>query len=160
MDSVEKLISVLSNVEGNLLVLPLAGAFIGWLTNFIAVKMLFHPNRESHFRYLSVQGVFPKRQKAFARKLGEIVSNELFSIEDVAKKLANDATSPEVLDIIMSRIESAILRKLPAAMPMAALFINADLIEKMKAMFREDLQGVMREIIEELSGRLRRDLDV
>ena len=50
--------------------LPLIAALIGWLTNLIAVKMLFHPRKSINLGFFSVQGVFPKRQKALAKKLG------------------------------------------------------------------------------------------
>ena len=60
--------------------LPVIAAGIGWITNFLAVKMLFHPKSEVKLLGLRIQGVFPKRQAALAQKLGDIVSEELFSI--------------------------------------------------------------------------------
>ena len=49
--------------------LPLIAAVIGWATNYIAVRMLFHPREEKRIFGLRIQGVFPKRQKALAEKL-------------------------------------------------------------------------------------------
>ena len=44
-------------------------AFIGWITNFIAIKMLFHPRTPVQIGSLTIQGIFPKRQKALALNL-------------------------------------------------------------------------------------------
>ena len=66
-----------------LYLLPFIGALTGWVTNWIAVKMLFHPKEPKNFLFFKVQGVFPKRQKVMAEKLGHIVASELFSIDDV-----------------------------------------------------------------------------
>ena len=69
-----------SSYEWILYLLPLVAALIGWFTNYIAVKMLFHPKNPKGFLFVKIQGVFPKRQKALAQKLGDLVAEELFSV--------------------------------------------------------------------------------
>ena len=49
-----------------LLLLPIIAALIGWSTNYLAVKMLFHPRLPLRIMGFSIQGVFPKRQKQLA----------------------------------------------------------------------------------------------
>ncbi len=61
--------------------LPFIAAFIGWFTNYLAVKMLFHPRKPIRFLGMTIQGIFPKRQELFAQKLGVLVSKELISIK-------------------------------------------------------------------------------
>ena len=39
--------------------LPVIAAAIGWGTNYLAVRMLFHPREERCILGLRVQGVFP-----------------------------------------------------------------------------------------------------
>mgnify|MGYP000049867163 CR=1 FL=1 len=53
--------------------LPLIGALIGWLTNYIAIKMLFHPKNEVQAFFIPLQGTFPKRNTAVPRRLGQLV---------------------------------------------------------------------------------------
>ena len=57
-------------------VIPFISAFIGWFTNWIAIKMLFHPREPKRFLFMTIQGIFPKRQQQFAQKLGATVANE------------------------------------------------------------------------------------
>ena len=61
-------------------ILPIIAALIGWATNFVAIKMLFHPQDPKKILGITFQGVFPKRQKQIAERLGELVAIELFSI--------------------------------------------------------------------------------
>jgi len=70
-----------------LYLLPIVAALIGWITNFLAVKMLFHPREARKILFFTFHGVFPKRQKALADKLGDIVSAELISITDISSKM-------------------------------------------------------------------------
>ena len=107
--------------------LPFIGALIGWLTNYIAIKMLFHPRNEMRIFFIPVQGVFPKRQKVLARKLGQIVSEELVSVQDVTAHLKEKATSEAVLNHIAKRLEDGLTKRLPRAFPMLAMLITGDM---------------------------------
>ena len=100
--------------------LPFIGAITGWVTNWVAVKMLFHPKEPKNFGLFKVQGVFPKRQKLMAEKLGHIVAAELFSIDDVVEKMKS-ADNTEVLGFVESKIDNFINVKLSGSMPMLAM---------------------------------------
>ncbi|HMT36432.1 MAG TPA: DUF445 family protein, partial [Chitinophagaceae bacterium] len=67
--------------------LPFIAAFIGWFTNWLAIKMLFHPREPINILGYSLQGIFPKRQKQFAEKLGSLVAKELISFDEISAKL-------------------------------------------------------------------------
>jgi len=140
--------------------LPLIGALIGWLTNYIAIKMLFHPRNEVRIFFIPVQGVFPKRQKDFARKLGQIVSEELISVADLTAHLKEKATSEAILNHIAQRLEEGIASRLPRAFPMLAMFMSGDMIEKVKGFLLEQIGSLNEELIDRLSGQLDEELDI
>jgi uncharacterized membrane protein YheB (UPF0754 family) len=140
--------------------LPLIGALIGWLTNYIAIKMLFHPKNEIKIFFISLQGIFPKRQQDFARKLGEVVSTELLSAQEVTAHLKEKATSETVLNHIAMRLEEGIAKRLPRAFPVLAMFMSNDLTEKIKSVLLEQISSLNEELIDMLSGELEEELDV
>ncbi|MBW2466809.1 MAG: DUF445 family protein [Deltaproteobacteria bacterium] len=140
--------------------LPFIGALIGWLTNYIAIKMLFHPKNEVKIFFIPVQGVFPKRQKDFARKLGQIVSEELVSAQDVTAHLKEKATSEAVLNNITLRLEEGIASRLPRLFPMLAMLISSDKMEKIKGFILEQMGSINEDLIDMLSGELEDELDV
>jgi uncharacterized membrane protein YheB (UPF0754 family) len=47
------------------IIFPIAGFFIGWITNVLAIAFLFHPRRP----ILGIQGIIPKRKKEIANRL-------------------------------------------------------------------------------------------
>jgi uncharacterized membrane protein YheB (UPF0754 family) len=140
--------------------LPLIGALIGWLTNYIAIKMLFHPKDEIRIFFFSLQGIFPKRQLAFAQKLGQVVSTELVSAQEVTAHLKEKATSEAVLAHITMRLEEGIASRLPRAFPMLAMFMSSDMTEKIKRVLLEQISSLNEELIDKLSGELEEELDV
>lgn len=140
--------------------LPLIGALIGWLTNYIAIKMLFHPRREVKVLFIPIQGVFPKRQKDFARKLGQIVSQELVSVADLTAHLKEKATSDALLNHIARRLEEGIATRLPHAFPMLAMLMSRDMTEKVKSFLLDQIGSLNEELIDKLSSELEEELDV
>lgn len=63
------------------------GGFIGWITNWLAIKALFHPKAPCKFLFFEFQGLLPKRQKELAQNLGKIVEGELINIEELIRKV-------------------------------------------------------------------------
>ena len=55
-------------INFKLMLIPIIGAIIGLITNWIAVKMLFHPKK----KIFGIQGVIPKRKKDIAKRIGNV----------------------------------------------------------------------------------------
>jgi uncharacterized membrane protein YheB (UPF0754 family) len=143
-----------------LFLLPIIAALIGWLTNYLAVKMLFHPRLPFSFLGITIQGVFPKRQKQLAEKLGVLVADELFSIKDVTKKLKELATNQESMELVGKRIEKTIREKLVKSFPMLAMFLTDDMVEKVTNLFKAELQDFLGESAQDLGNKLEKNLNV
>ena len=146
--------------EPDLLLLPFIGAVIGWITNYLAVKMLFHPRKPLRLIFFTVQGVFPKRQQALAHKLGQVVSTELISAQDLTESLAEKATSEPMLQVVADRIEQVITQKLPAVIPMIAMVLSPEIVQTVKNAFMEDLKEMISDLIDKLSSEIHQELDV
>lgn len=150
----------LQNFPWELAALPIIAAFIGWITNIIAIKMLFHPREEKRFFGLRIQGVFPKRQRILAKKLGEIVARELFSMEDLSQRLEEKINSPETQKLIGDKIEEVLLHKLPNIIPMVGMFLNQELVRLVRSAFEEDLTAFLKHFSERIKGELEGEVQV
>ncbi|MCC6759760.1 DUF445 domain-containing protein [Phnomibacter sp. MR] len=143
-----------------LLLIPVISAFIGWFTNWVAIKMLFHPRQPKKMLGITIQGIFPKRQIQFAQKLGKLVSEELLSFDEIA----NTISSPENLDklrpMIESHVDHFLREKLSAEMPMISMFIGDKTITKLKTVFMEELTTLFPSLMKEYAGELKQQLDL
>ena len=143
------------------LLLPLVAAFIGWLTNWVAVKMLFHPRKPRKILFFfTLQGVFPKRQVAFAQSLGRLVSSELISMNEVTDHVKKAATSDESMKFIMERLSIILSEKLPQAVPMLAMIINPEMIKSILAPLTSELKGLIEGLSERISNEVESVLDI
>ena len=73
---------------------PMIGALIGYCTNYIAVKMLFHPYKEVRFLGMKLPftpGVIPKNKPRLARAISRAVADVLLTKQDIAGLITDAA---------------------------------------------------------------------
>jgi len=140
--------------------IPVLSAFIGWFTNWIAIKMLFHPRRPTKFLFFTVQGVFPKRQAAFAQKLGKLVSDELLSFSDLKEKISDPGNLDKIMPLIENHIEHFLRVKLSDQMPVISMFIGDKTINSLKTMFMTELKELFPVIMARFADNLQSEIDL
>lgn len=80
-----------------------AGALIGGITNYIAIKMLFrplHPVYLGKWRMPFTPGLIPRRRKDIAEKLGLVVVEHLLTKEGMVEKLYEEPFIEELNDFV------------------------------------------------------------
>lgn len=143
-----------------ILSIPLISAFIGWFTNWIAIKMLFHPRLPVKVLGLTIQGIFPKRQHQFAQKLGKLVSEELLSFKDIEAKITDGSNLKQVMPIVETHIDNFLRNKLAAEMPIISMFIGDKTIEQLKSVFMKELESLFPVLMTSYMEKLKHELDL
>jgi len=140
--------------------LPIISALIGWITNYLAVKMLFHPKLPLKILGVSIHGVFPKRQKQIAKKLGDLVANELFSISDLKVEVESMIATEETMDLIGKKIEKTIRNKLVQNFPMLSMFLTDEMVEKVTNLFKAELQEFLIETAQGIGSKIEEKISI
>jgi uncharacterized membrane protein YheB (UPF0754 family) len=86
---------------------PLLGALIGYVTNYIAIRMLFRPLKPWRFLGLRIPltpGIIPAKRSELAEKIGEMVGGHLFTSEDVEKTLEKDTFRRELQGAVTDKL--------------------------------------------------------
>lgn len=143
-----------------LILIPIISAFIGWFTNWIAIKMLFHPREPKKILGITFQGIFPKRQRQFAMKLGKLVSSELLSFNEIQQKIADPQNVSKVLPILEEHIDTFLREKLTAEIPMLGMLIGDKTIGQVKGVFIKELEQLFPVLMQQYMNKLENDLDL
>ena len=72
---------------------PVIGAIIGYVTNAIAIKMLFrplYPVKIGRFQVPFTPGILPRERHKLADNIGRMVEKELLTEEIIRRRLAQD----------------------------------------------------------------------
>jgi uncharacterized membrane protein YheB (UPF0754 family) len=140
--------------------IPLISALIGWVTNRVAIKLIFHPAKQKTFLGISFQGILPKRQQQFAIKLGRLASSELLSFNDLERKISNPENVSKILPLLETHIDTFLREKLTAQIPMLGMLIGDKTIAQVKAVFMKELEELFPLLMKQYLVVLQSDLDV
>ncbi|HXB42672.1 MAG TPA: DUF445 family protein [Puia sp.] len=140
--------------------IPVISAFIHWLTIWMALKMLFHPRKPKKFLWLTLHGVFPKRQQQIAESLGKIVGQELLSFDDIEKTITNPENVQRILPLAEQHIDHFLRTKLKESMPIISMFIGDKTITQLKTVFMKELEELFPAIMKNYVSHLKNDLDL
>ncbi|MFA7075867.1 MAG: DUF445 family protein [Candidatus Izemoplasmatales bacterium] len=128
------------------ILLVIIGGVIGWLTNKVAIKMLFRPVNPHKILGITFQGVFPKRKDQIAISLADIIEKELLSKEVLMDQLLDK----EKLDVIKERLKDLIVDKLAESIPsVVAMFIGGDVKGFAKKYIDKHGDVIFEELIDE-----------
>jgi len=131
------------------LVPPLLGALIGYLTNYVAIRMLFRPLRA--WRLFGVRvpltpGIIPAKRGELARRMGEMVGSHLLTSGDVGAALLQPGFRRE--------LRSAVGEKLGQFLDRERGALETLVPQEFRARFHELVEHVQWRIVREVSGYL------
>ncbi len=118
--------------------LPAAGFFVGYLTNWIAIKLVFSPREPVKIGPMTVQGLFHKRQTEVAEAFGRTVATRVLNADNIVATVMKSDGAMRMNEIIEHRVSELIAKY--EAHPMANLVLpeekrpalRAELLERIK----------------------------
>jgi uncharacterized membrane protein YheB (UPF0754 family) len=119
-------------------ILPAAGFVVGYLTNLIAIKLVFSPREPTKLGPITVQGLFHKRQNEVAEAFGSTVATRVLNADNIVKTVMESGGAARMNEIIEQRVGSLIDKY--ESHPMAVLLIpgqdraalRSELLERIK----------------------------
>ncbi|ABW19519.1 DUF445 domain-containing protein [Alkaliphilus oremlandii] len=128
-----------------LMILAAIGGVIGWVTNYLAIKMLFRPFEPVAIPIINFQfqGLIPKRKTEIAKSIGETIEKELLSVDEIMNKLITSSNKGEIIALLKGKITEIVSEKLPSIIPstfkgMISKYVN-DVIDKEGEQIIDDL---------------------
>ncbi len=142
------------------ILLPIIAGAIGWFTNWVAIKMLFHPRKKIRILFFDIQGVFPKRQYAMAEKIGKMVAAELLNVSDLKDRINDPKNLESINQNIETKVDQYLDETFPAKYPMMSMFLGKKARLKMKGDFLKEVQSVTPVVIDKYMENLEESFDV
>jgi uncharacterized membrane protein YheB (UPF0754 family) len=139
---------------------PLISAFIGWVTTWVAIKMLFHPRYPVRVLGITIQGVFPKRQRQVAEKLGAVVAKELIHFDEIAALLKDPQQLDNLNPVIEKHLDNFLQVKLKEKLPVISMFVGEGTLQKIKEGMLEEIRILLPEVITNYTDSLSKKIDI
>ena len=98
-------------------VLPLGGVVIGYVTNWVALWMIFEPVEERRIGPLKIHGLFLRRQPEVADVYAGIIADDIVTLSNMGDELLNGPQSDRTRWMIEDRLRPAVDRSLGRVRP-------------------------------------------
>ncbi len=90
--------------------LPILGVMIGYVTNWVALWMIYEPAEQQMWGPVPMQGLFVRRQPEVAEVYARIVADEILTVSNFGKELLEGPQSDRTRALIESSMRPAIDR--------------------------------------------------
>ncbi len=118
------------------LITPVVGGLIGWVTNILAIKMIFHPREPIRIPLTpwKIHGLLPKRKAELARSVGKTVSQELLPMDQLLEQFDYASYKKDIIRTVLSHVDHRLTNTLPKFIP-------------------ANLRHILREFVSDLIGK-------
>jgi len=142
-----------------LILTPFITAAIGWLTNWVAIKMLFHPGKPMQILIWKWQGLIPRRQQQMAAEAAEIIEREIIQqnviVNEIKKVDLQSYLEEAAHKVVWNRIGPQL-----QAIPLIGGFINESTLEKFEVIAAASMKEEASPLIEKVAAEFESSVDL
>ena len=142
-----------------LLVMVLISGAIGWITNCVAIKMLFRPHKEINFGLFKIQGLIPKRKAEIGTGIASIIQNELISVKDVISNIDREEFSKRLNKLIDDVLDKNLKKKVKEKFPLLQMFFTDKVAKDIGNTIKEIVMENQEKIFEIFSNYAEENID-
>ena len=142
-----------------LLVMILISGAIGWITNWVAIKMLFRPHKQINLGLFKIQGLIPKRKAEIGSGIANIIQNELISVKDVIAKIDREEFSKRLNSLIDEVLDKNLKKKVKEKFPLLQMFFTDKVAKDVGNTIKDIVMENQEKIFEIFSNYAEENID-
>jgi uncharacterized membrane protein YheB (UPF0754 family) len=143
------------------LLMPFTYGFVGWFTNWLALKMTFYPIKFFGIPpFLGWQGIIPRKAHKMASKSVDIITGRLLKIEEVFDKVEPSGIERELKPLVESMIEDTTRDVVEQINPALWVMMPDQLKQDIYKRARAQIPSVFKNIILEIRTNILQVFDL
>lgn len=142
----------------SIIIMALIGGIIGWITNVLAIKLMFRPINPVKIPILNIEiiGLIPKRKKEIAKNIGEVVSKELLSVDDIISSSINEGDKEDLNNYIKDKIRNLVNEKMDFIPAPFKMMVQGPIDN----IINEEVDGALEEMEEKILQKAKERIDI
>ena len=132
----------------NPIVLPAFGLFVGYFTDWLALKLLFHPREPRKILGVTFHGLFLKRQAEVTEDYSAILAEEILTPRNVFEALLTGPYSDMLFQLVQKHVRLVVDEQAGRARPLVALAVGSRQYEDLKKRVAEKLMDELPTTLE------------
>jgi len=105
-------------------VLPICGTVVGYVTNWLAIWMIFEPNDPRRIGPWTLQGLFLKRQREVALVYASIIADDIVTVRNIGNELLHGPRADRTRAMIQAALRPAVDRATGTVQPFVRMAVG------------------------------------
>ena len=140
--------------------LPVAGIVVGYVTNWLALKLIFKPETEKRILFWKFQGLFIKRQKEVSEEYADFVSKKILTAENIWEFMLNENGGEAMYGLIEKHVKETIEQMTDGNVNNIAMLIAPKRYSEIKQIIVKDFVFRLPSNLRNLYGTLDQSFDI
>ncbi|MCZ8341729.1 MAG: DUF445 family protein [Leptospira sp.] len=153
----------MNSLESQILLIsiPFTYGFVGWVTNWLALKMTFYPLRFWGIPpFFGWQGIIPRKADKIGSKFVEVITERLLNVKDLVLKLDPNLAEKEILPSLEPIIQKATTQFANSIDPNLWNQIPAIIREEILLKIKRESGNIVKKVIKDLQVDIDSKLDI
>jgi uncharacterized membrane protein YheB (UPF0754 family) len=116
-------------------VLPALGTIVGWVTNWLAISMIFEPNEPRFIFGRRWQGLFLKRRDRAAEVYASVVADDIVTVSNIGEELVHGPSGDRTRQLIESALRPAVDRASGQFAPLVRVAVGTKEYDRIRDTF-------------------------
>ena len=139
-----------------ILILAIIGGLIGYITNVIAIKLIFRPINPIKIPIFNIEivGMIPKRKSEIAKNIGEIISDQFLSIDEIIDSMITIEDKENITNYIKLKVKLILNEKMTLIPSTIKSLVQNYVAEIIEDEIRQSIDELCEEIIIKANNRI------
>lgn len=113
--------------------LPAFGGFVGLVSDWLALQMMFRPLRPRKLFGITFQGLFLQRQQEVARDYADLIAREILTPANMMEELFRGAMSDRIMELVHKNVKRLVDEQSGIARPLVVYALGSQKYIEMKS---------------------------
>lgn len=139
-----------------ILILAVIGGLIGYITNVIAIKLIFRPINPIKIPILNIEiiGMIPKRKTEIATNIAKVVEEQFISVDEITDNMITEQDKQHIIDYIKVRVKLILSEKMTLIPSTIRNLVQNYVSEIIEDEIREGIDELSEEMIIKTKNRI------
>ena len=139
-----------------ILILAIIGGLIGYITNVIAIKLIFRPINPIKIPILNIEiiGMIPKRKTEIATNIAKVVEAQFISVDEITDNIITEQDKQHIIDYIKVRVKLILSEKMTLIPSTIRNLVQNYVSEIIEDEIREGIDELSEEMIIKTKNRI------
>ena len=139
-----------------ILILAVIGGLIGYITNVIAIKLIFRPINPIKIPILNIEiiGMIPKIKTEIATNIAKVVEEQFISVDEITDNIITEQDKQHIIDYIKVRVKLILSEKMTLIPSTIRNLVQNYVSEIIEDEIREGIDELSEEMIIKTKNRI------